>query len=80
MKKGTLNSENPSSQSVRENGRMGGKSWNQKGHGNAWKTWVQNRTSANTGLGTNASNATIPGQRASDEAGGLSEAVEHVAQ
>lgn len=77
MKKGSLNAENLSSLSGRENEQTDGRSWNRKGCGNAWKTWVRNRKSAKTGLGANAANL---GQRASDEAGGLSEAVEHAAQ
>lgn len=80
MKKGNLNEENLSSQSVRENGQTGGRSWNQKGHGNVWKIWEQNRKSARVGLSMNASNAANPGQTASDEVGGPPEAVEHVAQ
>jgi hypothetical protein len=77
MKKGNLNARNPSLQFGRENEQTGGLE--------PERTWeclvdmdmVQNRKSGTTGLGANAANL---GHRASGEAGGLSEAVEHVAQ
>lgn len=48
-KKGNQNAQSLSSWSVRENGRTGGKNWNQKGHESVWKTRVQNLKSANVG-------------------------------
>ena len=77
------NAENLNLQSVRANGQTAGRSWNQRGPENTWRTREQNRKSVNVGLGasaSNASNAANPGQRASDEAGGLSEAVKGVAK